>query len=88
MKVRPESELIRLLDEAAQLPLILEKEGVRFRLQREQEEDDDIWAAYDPEQVREVIRKTAGSWQDIDPDALIDQLHQAREEGSRPTGRP
>jgi hypothetical protein len=43
---------------------------------------------YDPEKVRANIRAAAGSWRDIDAEALKADLYQAREEGSRPFRRP
>jgi excisionase family DNA binding protein len=52
------------------------------------EENEDIWAGYDPEEARRLIRETAGSWSDIDADALIADIHRAREAGSRPPDRP
>ena len=52
------------------------------------EEGEDIWAGYDPEAVRRALRETAGSWADIDADILIADIYRAREEGSRPLGRP
>ncbi len=85
--VKPGSELARLLDEADVAPLILERNGERYRLNRE-EEKEDIWAGYDPEKVRKALAETAGSWADIDTDALIADIHRAREEGSRPANRP
>jgi excisionase family DNA binding protein len=47
-----------------------------------------IWAGYDPGKVRETIEKTAGSWADLDAEALIAELYRGREEGSRPESRP
>ncbi|MCL4459661.1 MAG: hypothetical protein M1136_01915 [Chloroflexi bacterium] len=85
--VTPGSELARLLEQAALAPLILEKDGERYRLNRE-EEKEDIWAGYDPEKVRKALAQTAGSWADIDTDALIADIYRAREEGSRPANRP
>jgi hypothetical protein len=82
--IAPDSELARLLEEAGDVPLLLEKNGKLYRIIKE----DDIWAGYDPNQVKAVIRKTAGSWADIDADKLISDLYRAREEGSRPVTRP
>lgn len=45
---------------------------------------EDIWAGYDPNAVEEAIRETAGSWADVDPDALVAAIYRAREEGSEP----
>ncbi len=50
------------------------------------EEPTGLWAGYDPKLVEKALAETAGSWADIDPDALIAALYRAREEGSRPTG--
>ncbi len=83
--VEPDSELARLLDEAAEQPLLLEKDGVRYRLDKEEA---DIWASYDPDAALEGIRAAAGSWKDIEAEALKAYLYRAREAGSRPLNRP
>ena len=44
--------------------------------------------AYDADKVKAAILKSAGSWREIDTDALITMLYRAREEGSRPLTRP
>jgi len=86
IKVPPGSEVDRLLDAAEDAPLLLERNGARFRLAKEP--DDDIWAGYDPEKFRTVLEETAGSWADLDTEALIEQVYRWREEGSRPPDRP
>ncbi|MCC7352109.1 MAG: helix-turn-helix domain-containing protein [Anaerolineae bacterium] len=58
------------------------------KVSMEDKERGDNWADYDPEKVREAITETAGSWADLDTDALIANLYRAREEGSRPATRP
>jgi hypothetical protein len=73
-----------LLERADRALLRVEKDGVFYRLVRE----DAVWSGYDPEKVRAVIQETAGSWSDLDTDALIERLYHAREEGSRPANRP
>ena len=78
IKVAPGSELARLLDEASGESLLLEKDGIVDRLSTEEE---DIWAGYDPEQVIAALDRTAGTWADIDVDALITKLYRVREEG-------
>ena len=57
IKVSRGTEVARLLDQAAAGPLLLEKDGELFRLIRAQEED--IWADYDPERVREAVGRTS-----------------------------
>ena len=83
--VQPGSELALLLEEAAGRPLVREKDGVRYRLEREEA---DIWAGYDPVAARAGIRAAAGSWSDLDAEELKAALYRAREEGSRPPDRP
>ncbi len=48
----------------------------------------DLWAGYSPSRVKKALAKTAGTWADIDAEALIANLYRAREEGSRPTEGP
>lgn len=88
IKVTPGSELAHLLAQAAAGPLLLEKNGELYRLDRMERERENIWEGYDPEKVREAIAATAGSWADLDTVSLIADLYQAREEGSRPATRP
>jgi hypothetical protein len=49
--------------------------------------NEDIWAGYDPEKVKEALKHTAGSWADLDTDSLIAELYEARSRGSRPGDR-
>jgi hypothetical protein len=85
IEVEPGGELDRLLDEANGARLILVKDGVRYRLAREDAEPD-IWANYDPERVRQVLRETAGAWKDIDTEALKADIKAQRGQDSH--GRP
>ena len=84
--VAPNSEIAALLEEVIDTPVLLEKDGRLYRLAAEEQED--MWAGYDPDAVREAVKRTAGSWNDIDADELIAALYRAREEGSRPDSRP
>lgn len=87
--VEPGGEVDRLLDEAAEGPIVLERDGVRYRLGRlEDETDENVWDAYDPEKARAGMRAAAGSWSDIDAEAFIRSIYRAREAGSRPPDRP
>ncbi len=87
MKVKPGSELARLLEAARGDVLLLEKDDELYRIVREMKEED-ISGGYDPEKVREALAETAGSWADIDTDSLIAEIYRAREQGSRPASRP
>ena len=62
-RIEPDSELARFLEEAGDMPVLLEKNGKVYRVTAEP--DKELWASYDPAKVREAVRKTAGSWRDI-----------------------
>ena len=79
------SELARLLDDMGDTPLLLEKDGMLYRVSRQLY---DIWAGYDANRAKAAIMKTAGSWSDIDTVAFIADIYRAREEGSRAADRP
>lgn len=84
IRVESNSELAHLLDAIGETPVVLEMGDRRYRLIKEE----DSMAEYDPSAVTAAIRKTAGSWSDIDADKYIAELYRAREEGSRPMTRP
>lgn len=84
IKVAPDSELARVLHETTTLPVLLEKDGVYYRLDREE----DPWRQHNPDRFEQVLREIAGSWADLDADALIADLYRAREEGTRSPDRP
>lgn len=75
----------KLLDEAARSPVRIERGGVVYRLIRE---DDDIWAGYDPERVREGLRLFAGTLTPEEGERLKELIYRGREEGTRPIDRP
>lgn len=84
IRLTTDTDLPTLLDDAAKGPLLLERDGELFRLARE----DHI--AYEPDAalVRRTLAATAGSWVDLDADAVIAEIYEARRAGSRPPGRP
>ncbi|MGB8645134.1 MAG: hypothetical protein WCF84_07845 [Anaerolineae bacterium] len=86
VKVNPNSEIARLLEEAREHPLVLESNGEIYRIYHEEPEN--IWANYDPDKVKRTLAETAGSWADLDTDRMIQELYRAREQGSRPETRP
>ena len=43
----------------------------------------DIWAGYDPEKMRQALRESAGALEGVDTDALMRDIHAAREQRSR-----
>jgi hypothetical protein len=88
-KVNPDSELGRRLKEADREPVILENEGVRFRVVREADEvqtTDDPWANYDPEKVIAAIHASAGALKGVDVEQLLKDIYEER--GQDSAGRP
>lgn len=83
--VSTHGEIARLLDEADSGPLMLEKDGVLYRLDRESSAD---LPSYDAAATLAGIRAAAGSWGDLDTEALKADLYRAREEGTRSPDRP
>lgn len=81
--VQPGSELAGILEQAAEGPLVLEKNGTRFRLTREPE---DLFANYDPERTRAALERSRGALQGVDVEELKRDLREQREQDS--IGRP
>ncbi len=87
--VEPGSELDRALDDADENAIQIERDGVRYRLERVVDRTaTDIWDGYDPDIARAGMRAAAGTWSDIDVEHLKAELYRAREEGSRSLERP
>ena len=85
IKVTADTALTDVLAMARKDAVVLDNNGVRYRLSRETE---DIWAHYDPAKVRAALATFGGSWRDIDADKVIEDIYRWREEGSRPANRP
>lgn len=83
--IDPDSELGQALAEANGAPVILERNGARFRVSRD---EDDLWANYDPAAVRAGLRKFAGMISPEDAERLKESIYRGREEGTRPIDRP
>lgn len=84
IKITPDIRVADLLEKARKAPLVLEQNGVRYRLTRE---DEALEADDDPEKV-EAMLEAIGSWADLDADALVESVYRWRREGSRPANRP
>ncbi len=82
--VTTETDLPSLLDDAAQAPILLERDGELFRLARE----DDITYEPDPVLVGRTLAATAGSWADLDVDDVLANLYGQRRAGSGPPRLP
>jgi hypothetical protein len=83
--IDPDSELGRALDQTAGEPIVLLRNGTRFRVTRDQ---DDPWANYDPEAVRAALRAVAGTLTPDEGERLKELIYRGREEGTRPLDRP
>ncbi len=84
VRVTEQTDLPELLDDAAKEPVILERGGERFRLSRA----DDLFADYDPERVRDGLRRFAGTISPEEGERLKALVYRGREEGTRPPDRP
>lgn len=86
IKVTAKSDWTRILDDATDEPVLLERHGVVFQITR-QGADSSI--AYEPnaEQVHQALDDVAGTWADLDVDQLIEDVYTAREAGSRTADR-
>jgi hypothetical protein len=83
--IDPESELARILAAAEETPVVLDSNGVRFRVIRA---DEDLWADYDPEAVLEGLREIAGTLSADEGERMKALIYRGREEGTRPITRP
>ena len=73
-------DLMALLDRADDRPLVLERDGVRYALNRE-----DVGAYNDPQAVREAMREVAGTL----PEDVIEAMWEAFEQSrGRPARQP
>jgi hypothetical protein len=85
IKVTADTRLTDVLARVRTDSIVLDSNGVRYRLGRETE---DIWTSYDPAKMKAALATYGGSWSDIDADKAIEDIYRARLEGSRPAIRP
>ena len=83
--IDPDSELGRALDQTAGEPIVLLRNGTRFRVIRD---PDDPWAHYDPAKLRAGLKNVAGLLSPEEGDRIIETIYRGREEGTRPITRP
>jgi hypothetical protein len=84
IKITPNVRIVDLLERADKAPLVLEQNGVRYRLSREDEVLDDGEKA---DRVQAML-SAIGSWKHVDADAMIQNIYRWRREGSRPADWP
>jgi hypothetical protein len=89
IKVAPGSELDHLLEEAATTPLLLERDGIRYRITTELPEGSVIREPVtDPDEIERIWSETVGCISREEADRMIADIYRWREEGSRPPSRP
>lgn len=76
IRLNPADGLARRLEEAAGQPVIIEHNGVRYRI-----EPEDPFAFYDPEKMREAIHAAAGTMKGVNRDELLADLRAERGHG-------
>jgi hypothetical protein len=81
--VEPDSEVARVLEQAAGSPILIETRGARYRVVREGE---DPFANYDPERARAAADRAFGSLKGIDVEKFLAELKEQRAQDSQ--GRP
>lgn len=81
--VEPDSEVARVLEQAAEAPILVESRGTRYRVVRE---GGDPFANYDPERARAAAERAFGSLKGIDVEAFLAELKEQRAQDSQ--GRP
>ena len=71
--VTDDDDLKTLLDRANEEPLVLERDGVRYVLNRE-----DVMVYYDPEAVREAMRSAAGKLKGVTAEEMLEEFYRSR----------
>jgi hypothetical protein len=82
--VSEDSSLAKLLSDAAASPILLEKNGELYRLERMETEDNTL-SPEDVSRSKDGILKAAGSWQGIDTEAFKAYISDRRHTANRPS---
>ena len=85
IKLNPNEELARRLNQKDAQPVVIEVNGVRYDVVRQTE---DIWAGYDPQRALKAIEKSAGILKraGVDAEQLEKDVYEDRTQNS--SGRP
>lgn len=81
--IEPGSEIDQLLDDVADTPVELEKNGVLFHLERVATPTRRQLTPAEVQRSIEGIRSAAGVWDDIDPEALKAYIRERRRTANR-----
>jgi hypothetical protein len=84
IKVTAASDLAKLLRDAAARPILLEKNGELYRLERMETEGNTL-SPKDVSRSKDGILKAAGSWQGIDTEAFKAYISDRRHTANRPS---
>jgi hypothetical protein len=87
IRVESGPELSRLLDEADETPIVLEKDGARYCVTRVvlPVEADDIWAGYDGDRSLARLQSAAGGWSGlVDAETFKAYIAERRRTANRP----
>jgi hypothetical protein len=84
IKVTGDSELGKLVDTARRHPVLLEKNGELYRLERMEQEGNTLTPS-DVTRSKEGILQAAGSWKDIDTEAFKEYIKDRRQTANRPS---
>ncbi len=84
IKVTADSSLAKLLSDAAGSPILLEKNGELYRLER-MEHEGNTPTPSDITRSKEGILKAAGSWKDINTEAFKVYIKGRRQTANRPS---
>jgi hypothetical protein len=85
IQVEPAGETARLLKLVGEEPITIESDGVRYRIEREEQERATI-ENYDPARALASLRKGIGMFKDLDIDEFNRELREQR--GQDSVGRP
>jgi hypothetical protein len=78
------SDLAKLLTDAGSSPILLEKNGELYRLERMADKDT-VPSPEDVARSRDGILKAAGSWKDINTEAFKAYIKNRRQTANRPS---
>ncbi len=81
IKLNPDDDLARQLNEQDAQPIVLEANGVRYDVVRQAE---NMWAGYDPERALKAIEKSAGILKraGVDAEQLERDIYEDRTQNS------
>ena len=77
--VQPASETAKLLRLVGEEPIMVESDGVRYRIEREEQ---DLFNDYDPAQVLAALRKGIGLYEGVDIEKFKRMIWEQRTQDS------